>query len=202
MWIERLPISFRLYYKGAIWRIKEDEKVIYLTFDDGPVPEITLAVLDILDKYGIKATFFCVGENVVKYPEVYAEILRRGHRTGNHTFNHLKGFGCTAKSYIANVAKAAEIIDSNLFRPPYGRITRKQLRLLGCRYKVVLWDLITRDYNRLLSPEFIMKKIRKLSRNGSVVVFHDSEKAKKNLFAVLPQAIEFWQKEGYRFEKL
>jgi len=202
MFVERPLTSLRAFYRGAIWRINKDKKAIYLTFDDGPIPEITPAVLDILDKHNIKATFFCVGQNVVSHPDIYADIISRGHTVGNHTYNHLKGFECKTEDYIANITEAAKYIDSKLFRPPYGRIKPKQLRLLRKQYTVVLWDLITRDYNSLLKPEFIMSNIRKMSRNGSVIVFHDSIKAQKNLFAVLPQAIEFWQQEGYKFEVL
>jgi len=202
MFVERPLNSLRLFYRGAVWRINKDEKVIYLTFDDGPVPEVTPAVLDILDKYGIKATFFCVGDNVTKHPDIYENILQRGHHVGNHTHNHLKGFEHASETYLNNVKQASEVIDSKLFRPPYGRITPKQLRLLCKEYKVVLWDLITRDYNQKLSPDYIMKIVKRLSRNGSVVVFHDSIKAQKNMFAVLPKAIEFWQQEGYQFKVL
>lgn len=199
MFVERPLASLRFFYRGAVWRIKKKEKAIYLTFDDGPIPDITPRVLDILDKYKIKATFFCVGENVKKHPEIYGEILKRGHQVGNHTYNHLRGFEYSTKNYVSNVRKASEFIDSKLFRPPYGRITPKQLNLLLREYKVVLWDLITRDYNSKLSPEYILFNIKKMTRNGSIIVFHDSIKAQKNLFAVLPQAIEYWQKERYEF---
>lgn len=199
MFVERPLISLRAFYRGAVWRINKDEKVIYLTFDDGPTPEITPKVLDILDKYGIKASFFCIGQNVIDYPEIFNDIRARGHVVGNHTHNHLKGFLCNNNDYFVNIEEAAKHIDSTLFRPPYGRIKPSQLKQLCKNYTVVLWDLITRDYNPKLSPEFILKSIKKMSRNGSVVVFHDSVKAEKNLFAVLPKAIEFWQQEGYKF---
>ncbi len=200
--IERPLSVLRIFFRGAFWRVNRKEKAVYLTFDDGPVPEITPAVLDILDKYRVKATFFCVGENVEKYPEVYAEILRRGHSVGNHTHNHLKGFEHSIAAYVANVKKASSVIHSRLFRPPYGRIRPRQLRALRKHYTVVLWDLITRDYNPHLSPDYILQTIRRLTRNGSVIVYHDSVKAKKNLFATLPKAIEFWQSEGYEFKVL
>lgn len=199
MFVERPLISLRAFYRGAVWRINKDKKIIYLTFDDGPIPEITSKVLDILDNYSIKASFFCIGQNVIDYPEVYNDIKARGHVVGNHTHNHLKGFEHNDNDYFANIQVAAKYIDSTLFRPPYGRIKPTQLRELCKSYTVVLWDLITRDYNPKLSPEFILRNIKKMSRNGSIVVFHDSIKAQKNLFAVLPKAIEFWQEEGYEF---
>lgn len=199
MFIERPLISLKAFYKGCFWRIKKDKKVIYLTFDDGPIPEITPQVLDLLDKYKVKATFFCIGDNVTKHPEVYKDILSRKHSVGNHTHNHLNGFGCSKEYYVSNVAEASTHINSTLFRPPYGRIKRSQLKELQKSYKVILWDLITRDYNPKLSSDYILRTIKRMSRNGSIVVFHDSIKAQKNLFAVLPSAIEFWQKEGYEF---
>lgn len=202
MFLERPLDLLRIFYPGGIWKIKGEVKTIYLTFDDGPIPQVTPAVLDILDQYHVKATFFCVGENVEKHPELYAELLRRGHRVGNHTHNHLKGFEHSTKSYMANIAKAAQLIDSNLFRPPYGRIRPSQLCLARKNYKVILWDIITRDYNPHLSPEFILSNIRRLTRNGSIVVFHDSVKSQKNLLSVLPKAIEYWQAEGYAIEVL
>lgn len=199
MFLER-PLDFlRIFYPGGIWRVKNCGKTIFLTFDDGPIPQVTPAVLDILDRYGVKATFFCVGDNAVKYPDVYADILNRGHAVGNHTYNHIKGFEHSVKHYIENVEQAAAHIQSNLFRPPYGRIRPSQLSFLRKKYKVILWDIITRDYNPHLSPEFILGNIRRLTRTGSIVVFHDSVKSQKNLFAVLPQAIEYWQAEGYAF---
>jgi len=199
MFVERPLKSLRAFYRGAVWRINKDKKIIYLTFDDGPIPEVTPKVLDMLDCYGVKASFFCIGQNVVYNPEVFKDITARGHVVGNHTHNHLKGFECKNKDYFANVHEAAKLIDSTLFRPPYGRIKPTQLRVLCKEYTVVLWDLITRDYNPKLSPEFILKNIKRMTRNGSVIVFHDSVKAEKNLFAVLPKAIEFWQQEGYEF---
>jgi peptidoglycan/xylan/chitin deacetylase (PgdA/CDA1 family) len=156
-------------------------------------------VLDILDIYGIKATFFCVVENVVKFPEVYNDVLRRGHKTGNHTFNHLKGFSTSTDKYVDNVKKAAEYVDSKLFRPPYGRITFKQKRILESDYEIVMWDLITHDYNRKLKPAEILKTIKRHLRNGSIVVFHDSIKAKENVLTVLPLAIEWWKAKGFEF---
>jgi peptidoglycan-N-acetylglucosamine deacetylase len=195
----QFPDVLRPLLGKLIWRKDPSDKVIYLTFDDGPVPEVTLQVLDILDQYNLKATFFCVGENVQKYPDVYTDILQRGHRTGNHTFNHLKGFSTSTADYVENVRKASEFIESDLFRPPYGRFTFRQQRLLKSDYEIVMWDIITHDYNKNFSPESILQNVKRLSRNGSLVVFHDSIKAKDRVLPVLPLAIEFWKAEGYQF---
>lgn len=198
----QLPRIVRPFFRNTIWRKTPSEKVIYLTFDDGPVPEVTPSVLDILDKYGWKATFFCVGENVQKYPELYNEVLRRGHRTGNHSFNHIKGFNYSTEAYVENVKKAAEYIHSDLFRPPYGRITRKQISALKDDYNIVMWDVITHDYDKKLSPEQVFANVTTHLRKGSIVVFHDSVKASANVLEVLPQAIEFWKSKGYDFRLL
>ncbi|HRZ97706.1 MAG TPA: polysaccharide deacetylase family protein [Paludibacter sp.] len=195
----QFPRILRIFYGNFIWRKNPSSKMIYLTFDDGPVPEVTPFVLDILDKYSWKATFFCVGENVQKNPELYAEILKRGHKTANHSFNHLKGFNFSTNEYIANVKKAAEYIDSKLFRPPYGKITRKQADILKKDYEIIMWDVITHDYNKSLTPEKVFKNVKNNLRNGSIVVFHDSIKAKENVLSVLPRAIEFWESKGFGF---
>lgn len=195
----RFPDLIRPFLGKLVWRRNPSSKVIYLTFDDGPVPEVTPLVLDILDKFNLKATFFCVGENVQKYPELYAEVLKRGHSTGNHTFNHLKGFSVSTEEYIENVEKASKLIDSRLFRPPYGRITSRQKKLLQPNYEIVMWDVLTHDYNKKLPCETILKNIKRYSRNGSIVVFHDSIKAKKNVLNTLVPAIEYWKSENYGF---
>ena len=198
----QFPDLLRPFLGKLLWRKSSSEKVIYVTFDDGPVPEVTPRVLDMLDEYNLKATFFCVGENVEKYPELYNDILRRGHKTGNHTYNHLKGISVSTEDYVANVKKAAGLIESRLFRPPYGRINLKQKRALQKEYEIVMWDVITQDYNKNLSPNNILQNIKRYSRNGSLVVFHDSIKAERNMLTVLPRAIEYWNSRGYRFEVL
>ena len=195
----QVPDVLRPLLGKLTWRRDSSSKVIYITFDDGPVPEVTPLVLDLLDKYNIKATFFCVGDNVRKHPEVYAEVVRRGHKTGNHTFNHIKGFSFSEDEYVANVEKAAEYIDSELFRPPYGRIKRSQIKRLQSKYEIIMWDLITYDYDRKLSKESILRSVKHYSRNGSIIVFHDSIKAKDNMLAVLPMAIEYWNSQGYTY---
>jgi peptidoglycan-N-acetylglucosamine deacetylase len=196
------PRFLRPFMGKLTWRRNPSLKVIYLTFDDGPVPEATPEVLDILDKYKIKATFFCVGENVQKYPVLYAELLRQGHKTANHTFNHLKGFSTPTEAYVENVQKGATYINSKLFRPPHGQITPRQRKILNSQYEIIMWDLITHDYDRKLKPSTILTNIKNYSRNGSIVVFHDSIKAKDNMLAVLPLAIEYWISEGYGFGTL
>ena len=195
----QFPRLLRPLWGKVVWRKDPSSKVIYLTFDDGPVPEVTPLVLDLLDEHNIKATFFCVGENVQKHPDTFAQVMSRGHKVGNHTFNHLKGFSVKDEEYYDNIDKAAELIDSKLFRPPYGRVTGKQMKKLRDRYTIIMWDVITHDYNKNLSPETIMRTIKRYSRNGSLVVFHDSIKAKENVLVVLPLAIEYWKSKGYTF---
>lgn len=190
---------FAYIYPSLIWRVKTKDKKIYLTFDDGPIPEVTPAVLKILEETGWKATFFCVGENVEKYPELYQQIIDEGHDVGNHSFNHLKGFKSTNKAYVQNVQKTAQKVKSNLFRPPYGRMKNSQIKSLKDDYTIVMWDLLTRDYNPRRSPEKIMKRIKRRIRTGSIVVFHDSLKAEKNVLTVLPKALEYWTAEGYQY---
>jgi len=195
----QFPRIFRPFFgKNVLWQKKTSSKVIYLTFDDGPVPEVTPQVLDILDNYGWKATFFCVGENVKKYPETYNEVVRRGHKTANHTFNHIKGFSYNTAEYLSNVEKASELISSNLFRPPHGQITYKQISALKRDYQIIMWDVITHDYNRKLTQEQVLDNVKNNLRKGSIVVFHDSIKAKNNVLEVLPKAIEFWESKGYK----
>lgn len=195
----QFPVFLRPLFGRISWRVKTDSKLIYLTFDDGPVPEVTPRVLDILDHYGWKATFFCVGENVHKYPELYQEILRRGHHVGNHSYNHVRGFRLSVKDYVANVKKASELIDSKLFRPPHGRIRLSQIKALRKEYQIIMWDVITYDYDKKKSPEAIFNIIRRYLRKGSIVVFHDSIKAEKNVLSVLPKALTYWKEQNYHY---
>lgn len=203
MLIERPPLLYRLLFPEALWRYKRrNRRVVYLTFDDGPIPEVTPWVLDILDRYGIKATFFMVGDNVRRHPELLAEVHRRGHSVGNHTMHHLQGMKVTARNYWRDISAAAELIDSTLFRPPHGIMRWKQAAVIKHHYNIVMYDLVTRDYSRKLGPERVMDNVRRYARNGSVIVFHDSLKAERNLRAVLPQAIEWLRLQGYEFEPL
>ncbi|MBB3188501.1 polysaccharide deacetylase family protein [Microbacter margulisiae] len=202
MFIERPLFFLPWLFPKAWWRKDKNRKVVYLTFDDGPVPEITPVILKMLDEFQIKATFFCVGDNVRKHPEVFQQVIKQGHRVGNHTFNHIKGFSWSVEAYLENVEKAASLINSDLIRPPHGQLSQKLYRALNERYQVVMWDVITRDYNQALQPERILKNVKKYVRNGSIVVFHDSLKAKQNVLTVLPDAIRFLQQQGYQFKTL
>lgn len=188
-------------------------KAVYLTFDDGPIPEVTPKVLDILDRYGVKATFFMVGENIDKHPEVFEQVVKAGHSIGNHTYNHMKGWKFSTAEYIANVHQWEEaakrhssihpFTPSTLFRPPYGRTwvwQRRAVQKLG--YEIYLWDVLTRDYNPRRTPEAMLAQIKRQTRPGSIINFHDSVKSNERMLAVLPQAIEWLQKEGYELAAL
>ncbi len=195
-------------YRGVLWQKPDSSsKVIYLTFDDGCVPEITPKVLDILEHYGVRATFFMVGDNIRKHPEVFEQVRVAGHTIGNHTYHHVKGRKLTLEAYLKEVRICDELlkrkgVEPRLVRPPYGKMTFAQKRALCKTHTVVLWDLLTHDYNPRFTPERIMRAIRRYSRNGSIVVFHDSLKAEQNMLTVLPQALAYWQAEGYELRTL
>ena len=175
-------------------------KVIALTFDDGPIPEITPWVLDLLDKYGIKATFFMVGDNVRKHPKEFQMVVERGHRIGNHTFNHIRGFEFLSQNYLANTDKANAYLQTNLFRPPHGHMRWMQYHVLKKKYQIVMWDLVTRDYSKRLNGPQVFEKVKKYARNGSIITFHDSLKSEENLKYALPRSIEWLLAEGYEFK--
>lgn len=202
MLIEQPPKLFRVLYPRAIWRMDPTEKSVYLTFDDGPIPEITPWVLDLLDKYHIKATFFLVGDNVRKHPEEFKMIVDRGHRVGNHTFNHIRGFEYSIKRYMENTEKANELIQSDLFRPPHGHMTAAQYFALSKEYKIIMWDLVTRDYSNKLNGKQVLKKVKHYVRNGSIITFHDSLKSEENMKYALPRSIEWLLEQGYQFKLL
>ena len=199
MIIEQPPVPYRLLFPEAIWRIPcKGAKVAYLTFDDGPIPEVTPWVLDVLDRYDVKATFFLVGDNVRRNPELFEEIKRRGHSYGNHTMNHLQGFKTGFETYSRNIAEADALIGSPLFRPPHGLMRWGQARKIKERYMIIMYDLITRDYNRNLPPERIIKNVKRYTRNGSIIVFHDSVKSWYNLRNSLSECIEWLKYEGFK----
>ena len=202
----------RSFSATVFQRKRSGNKVAYLTFDDGPIPEVTPHVLDILDRYGVKATFFMVGENIDKPPEVFQQVLAAGHTIGNHTYNHLKGWNVSLEEYLANVAKWEEtmnhhcplsIVHCPLFRPPYGKATFMQRRALHKKgYRLIYWDILTRDYNPTRTPEAMFRQIQRETRAGSIINFHDSLKSNERMLEVLPRAIEWLQAQGYVLDKL
>lgn len=217
MLIEQPPIWFRKLYPQAIWRVNPEEKAVYLTFDDGPIPVVTPWVLDLLDQYGAKATFFMVGDNIRKYPNEFRMVVKRGHRIGNHTFNHLRGFEISTQAYMRNTLMAQEYMKEVcqeeslqhalyplLFRPPHGHMGWSQYRALRNHYKIIMWDLVTRDYSKKLNGSQVFSNVKRYVRNGSIITFHDSLKSwnNGNLQYALPRAIEFLQVQGYTFKLL
>ena len=200
MLIERPPQIFRSLFPDAHFRIRGEEQCVYLTFDDGPIPEATPWVLDMLDSYGIKATFFMVGDNVRKYPDVYQEVIRRGHTVGNHTMRHLQGLKVKTPYYLDDIKEADGYIHSRLFRPPHGFLTPKQARLIREQYTIIMYDLITRDYSRHLTADQVFDNVRRYTRDGSIIVFHDSIKSMPRLREALPRSIEWLMEQGYQFK--
>lgn len=198
MLIEQPPLLYRILFPEAIWRIKRKKhRAVYLTFDDGPIPEVTPWVLDTLDKYDVKATFFMVGDNARRHPWLVEEIKRRGHSYGNHTMHHLQGFKVTSMRYMRDITEANEYIDSSLFRPPHGLMRWSQAKAIKAHYNIVMYDLVTRDYSKRLNGYDVLANVKHYTRNGSIIVFHDSLKAERNLRFALPQAIEWLKSEGY-----
>lgn len=202
--IARPPLLYRLLFPEGIWRIKRPApgKTVYLTFDDGPIPEETPWVLDVLDRYGIKATFFMVGDNVRRHPELLAEVRRRGHSVGNHTMHHLQGMKTLASHYLADVEEAQGYINTTLFRPPHGLLRWKQSHAIREKYNLIMYDLVTRDYSKKQTPQQVLDNVRRYARNGSIIVFHDSIKASPRMRWALPRAIQWLKEQGYEFEAL
>ena len=194
----------QMMYPRYVWKVPGKEKKIYLTFDDGPHPEATEFVLDELKKINAKATFFCIGKNVVAYPAIYKRILNEGHATGNHTQNHLNGWKVADKEYFSNIFEASRYIDSDLFRPPYGRISAFQAKQVmeRMKYKIVMWSVLSGDFDKNLSADDCFKNVKKGTAPGSIIVFHDSEKCFEKLRYVLPKTLEFFAGENYQFEKI
>lgn len=190
---------------GLTWDLPTEEKVLYLTFDDGPHPQITSFVLDELKKYDAKATFFCIGKNVKAHPDVYKRILMEGHRTGNHTFNHLNGSKTDDELWLNDVKEAASYIDSNLFRPPYGRIKRFCAKLLletSPPFNIIMWNVLSADFDTSITGERCFNNVKKHADNGSIIIFHDSEKAAPRLEYALPKTLEFFAEKGFQFKSI
>ena len=200
MIIEQPTRWIRWAYPKAVWRMDPNEHSVYLTFDDGPIPQSTPFLLETLAKYDIKATFFMVGENVEKYPELYQQIVDAGHQVGNHTFNHLGAFKHWTITYIINTYKANQLIRSHLFRPPHGIMRFSEYYWLNKNFDIIMWDVVTRDYSKWMTAEDIVNNVKKYTRNGSIITFHDSLKSIDKLHFALPESLKWLKEQGYEFK--
>lgn len=210
----KTPYFLRLFYPSMLWEMPEGQKKLYLTFDDGPHPEITPAVLDLLKRFNAKATFFCIGKNIKSNPEVFERILSEGHSVGNHTCNHNMGWKTDTKTYVDSVNETYDIMCScsknhnpdslqkRLLRPPYGKIKSSQIKILKKNYKLVAWTVISYDWDKTLRPEECFNKVIENVKDGSIIVFHDSEKAVKNMLPTLSNVLEYYSERNYTFERL
>jgi peptidoglycan/xylan/chitin deacetylase (PgdA/CDA1 family) len=201
-YLVKTPVLLKWFYQGLTWNKNRKEHVLYLTFDDGPIPEVTPFVLETLEKYQAKATFFCIGDNVQKHPEIFEAVKSAGHTIGNHTFNHLRGWDTADVSYLENTQKCNDLVQAKLFRPPHGRAKKSQLKILKKQYEVIMWDVLSGDFDTDLSPQKCYQNVIDKSSNGSIIVFHDSLKAWPRLEYALPKALEYWQQQGYLFRSL
>lgn len=204
-YLVRTPGWLKKFYNNCIWEIDSTQKVIYLTFDDGPTPQVTDFVLSALKKHDAQATFFCIGKNAEQHFDIYKKIIEQGHAVGNHTYSHLNGWNSTDESYLADILKAKKIIDSNLFRPPYGRISKFQLsHLKGEKFnlKTIMWGVLSGDFDKDISADDCYLNIIQNTKEGSIVVFHDSEKAFEKLQQVLPLVLNYFSEKGFAFKKI
>ena len=200
MIIEQPSMWLRWMYPKALWRMNPNEKAVYLTFDDGPIPEATPFILDTLAKYKVKATFFMVGDNARKYTELHQRVVDEGHRIGNHTHNHMGGLRHSVHEYSYNVEKANAYLHTNLVRPPHGWMRHDQYAWLSRKFKIVMWDVVTRDYSKWMTATDVLNNVKKYTRNGSIITFHDSLKSIEKLRMALPAAIEWLLGQGYAFK--
>ena len=209
----KTPLIAKKIFPNYIWDIPSDSKTLYLTFDDGPTPEITNWTIDILAQYNAKATFFCIGKNIKLYPEIFKNIINNDHGVGNHTYNHLKGWRTSTKDYLTNIDDAQKIIDSeikdrqskivNLFRPPYGQIRPKQGKAINeLGYQVVMWNVLSFDWDKEITPENCLNNVISHAQDGSIIVFHDSLKAKVNMTYALPKVLDHFSKKGFNFKTI
>ncbi len=200
MYIIKTPFWLRFLYRSLTWRKPADSNQIFLTFDDGPIPIVTPFVLKTLKEFDAKATFFCIGDNITKHPEIFQQVKEDGHLLGNHTFNHLKGWDTDDEVYVSNMLKCQELVDSNFFRPPHGRIKYSQvgkLRALFPHLNIIMWDVLSGDFDVNLSPEKCLQNVLKHTVPGSIIVFHDSLKAFDRLQYTLPRALAHWKSKGF-----
>ena len=199
MYFVTAPFFLRWYYPKITFNKSRKERKIFLTFDDGPIPEVTPRILDILAAYDIKATFFCVGDNIEKYRSIYERIRSEGHQVGNHTYNHLRGWDTEDNIYLNNIAKCQQLTGTSLFRPPYARAKKTQLKALYERYEVIFWDVLSGDFDEQISPEKCYQNVIKHVRSGSIIVFHDNIKALPRVTYALPKVISYLKRAGYDF---
>lgn len=200
MFIEQPAKWLRWLYPNALWRMDKNDHSVYLTFDDGPIPESTPFILETLRRYNAKATFFMVGENVLRYHDLYNQIVAEGHQVGNHTFNHIGSFKHWTLTYALNTHQANDLIKAHLFRPPHGWMRHSVYWWFQRRYKIVMWDLVTRDYSKWLTADDVVRNVKRYTRNGSIITFHDSLKSIDKLKTALPEALEWLQEQGYEFK--
>ena len=204
-YLVKTPVWIKKVYPNKIWQINTKEKNIFLSFDDGPHSQVTPMVLDELKKYNALATFFCIGKNVLAYPEIYKRIIEEGHAVGNHTHDHLNGWKTNDAAYLDNIAMAKNYIDSNLFRPPYGKISAfQQQQLKGEKFKLktIMWSVLSGDFDKSVSPQQCLQNVLLNTGQGDIVVFHDSEKARESVLYALPAVLAYFEKEGYSFKKI
>jgi len=202
MYLIKTPAFIQNLFPNFTWTIPTKDKVIYLTFDDGPIPEVTPWVLEQLAVFDAKATFFCVGDNVKKHPDVFDQVINQGHTVGNHTYNHLNGWATDKLTYFHNVRHCANVVHSDLFRPPYGRLKPSQAQFLQRHYRIVMWDILSGDFDPNISEKQCYQNVVGKAEAGSIIVFHDSIKASKKLKFVLPKVMEYYHERGFRFEAL
>lgn len=191
-----------MFYPSLLWKMPEGQKKLYITFDDGPHPHITPKALEILNKYQAKATFFCVGENVLRYPETYQDILDAGHLTGNHSFNHLSGWKTDNKEYYENILLCSNYVQSKWFRPPYGRISPMQIQTLKKEFTIVMWTVLSYDFDPEMDAESCIQKVLENTTDGAIIVFHDSKKAADKMLPALEKTLDYFSKQGFSFERL
>ena len=200
MLIEQPSKWIRWMYPHAIWRMDPSEKAVYLTFDDGPIPEATPFILETLEKFNAKATFFMVGDNVRKYPELYKQVIEAGHQIGNHTMNHIGSYKHWTTTYVINTYQANELLHARFFRPPHGWMRHSVYYWISKYYKVVMWDVVTRDYSKRLTAADVVNNVKRYTRNGSIITFHDSLKSIEKLKTALSESLQWLQDQGYQFK--
>lgn len=200
----RIPKWFINLNKSLVWKITSTEKILYLSFDDGPHEMVTTFVLNELKRFNAKATFFCIGKNVKAHPDVYARIIDEGHAVGNHTFNHLNGWKTKSEKYVSDIKDAAQYINSKLFRPPYGKVSRAEAKELrsNFNYKIIMWHILSADFDEKISPQKCLQNVMHYVKQGSIIVFHDSLKAWPRMSFALPRMLKYFTDKGYRFETI